>query len=101
MDIEFIKPKITGYTIYSKSGCPNCNKVKKILNIENSSITVIDCDEYLIEKKDEFLKFIEEISEKPINIFPIVFFDRKLVGGYEETVYHFNRLNAFLDDIFV
>ena len=25
------KPEETGFTIYSKSGCPNCTKIKKIL----------------------------------------------------------------------
>ena len=31
MNHEFENPKIIGYTVYSKSGCPNCTKVKKYL----------------------------------------------------------------------
>ena len=53
---DFEKPsEITQYTVYSKSGCPNCNKVKELLKSKNLTFTVIDCDEYLIESKPEFL----------------------------------------------
>lgn len=89
---EFEKPKMTGYTIYSKSGCPNCVKVKKFLQNAKTQMNIVDCDDYLIENKEEFLTFIEKIAEKPVRVFPIVFFERKLV---EDTEYHYNRLNAF------
>jgi glutaredoxin len=98
METEFEKPKLKGYTVYSKSGCPNCLKVKKYLNELNASVSIIDCDEYLIESKEEFLKFIEETAEKSVKVFPIVFFERKFVGGYSDTEYHYNRLNAFSND---
>ena len=58
----FEKPsEITQYTIYSKSGCPNCKKVKELLETQKMTFTVIDCDEYLIESKTEFLNFIQEL----------------------------------------
>ena len=95
MEKEFEKPKMTGYTVYSKSGCPNCNKVKKFLQNARAQMITIDCDEYLIERKEDFLKFIETISDKSVRVFPIVFFERKLIGGYEDTEYHYSRLNAF------
>lgn len=98
MDQEFEKPNTTGYTIYSKSGCPNCLKVKKYLNNLNASVSIIDCDEYLIERKEEFIKFIEETAEKSVRVFPIVFFERKFIGGYSDTEYHYSRLNAFSND---
>jgi glutaredoxin len=98
MEQEFEKPKMTGYTIYSKSGCPNCVKVKKFLQNAKAQMNVVDCDEYLIESKEEFLKFIEETAEKSVRVFPIVFFERKLIGGYDETEYHYSRLNAFSND---
>ena len=28
-NIKFDKPESTGFTIYSKSGCPNCTRIKK------------------------------------------------------------------------
>ena len=98
MEKEFEKPKMTGYTIYSKSGCPNCTKVKKFLQNANSQMNIVDCDEYLIESKEEFLKFIETTAEKSVRMFPIVFFERKFIGGYDETEYHYSRLNAFSND---
>jgi len=101
MDQEFEKPKMTGYTIYSKSGCPNCTKVKKYLQNANAQMNIVDCDEYLIERKEEFLKFIEEAAEKSVRVFPIVFFEGKYIGGYQDTEYHYSRLNAFSNDVFV
>jgi glutaredoxin len=100
MDQEFEKPKMTGYTIYSKSGCPNCTKVKKYLTEVNAPMNIVDCDEYLIEVKEEFLKFIEETVGKSVRVFPMVFFEKKFVGGYDETEYHYNRLNAFSNNLF-
>lgn len=101
MDQKFEKPKITGYAVYSKSGCPNCTKIKNFLKNANAPFSVIDCDEYLIENKEEFLKFIEETAEKSVKVFPIVFFEKKFIGGYHETEYHHSRLNAFSDDVFI
>jgi glutaredoxin len=100
MDQEFENPKIIGYTVYSKSGCPNCTKVKKYLTEVNAPVNIVDCDEYLIETKDEFLKFIEENAGKSVRMFPIVFFERKFVGGYYETENHYNMLNAFSNNLF-
>ena len=100
MDQEFKIPEMTGYTIYSKSGCPNCSKVKKYLTEVNAPVNIVDCDDYLIEAKEEFLKFIEIIAEKSVRVFPMVFFERKFVGGYDETEYHYSRLNAFSNKVF-
>jgi glutaredoxin len=101
MEQEFEKPKVNGYTVYSKTGCPNCLKIKKLLNDSNAIVSIVDCDEYLIERKEEFLKFIEEAAEKSVRVFPIVFFEGKYIGGYSDTEYHHSRLNAFSSDDFV
>ena len=42
---DFIQPSKTCYTIYSKSGCPNCKKVKDLLEAKQIQFIVIDCDE--------------------------------------------------------
>jgi glutaredoxin len=101
MEQEFEKPKVNGYTVYSKTGCPNCLKIKKLLNDSNAIVSIVDCDEYLIERKEEFLKFIEEAAEKSVRMFPIVFFEGKYIGGYADTEYHNSRLKAFSNDDFV
>jgi len=46
------------------------------------------------------LKFIEENAGKSVRVFPIVFFEKKFIGGYTDTEYHYNRLNAFSNNLF-
>ena len=56
--MNFEEPLETGFTIYSKSGCKNCTKVKKILDEKGAINTKICCDDYLIEDKAKFICFI-------------------------------------------
>jgi glutaredoxin len=90
--MEFEKPLKSGFTIYSKSGCPNCTKAKALLKSKNLLFKVIDCDEYIIENKETFLLFIISLTNKEVKTFPIIFYDGKFVGGYNETV-------KFVDDL--
>jgi glutaredoxin len=83
--MEFEKPKESGYTIYSKSGCLLCNTAKDFLKSKGLDFTVIDSDEYLFEDRDGFISFIESIAQKPTGGFPKVFADGVFVGGYAET----------------
>jgi hypothetical protein len=83
--MDFEKPLESGFTIYSKSGCYNCTKVKALLNDKNLLLKVIDCDEYILEDKESFLLFITSLSNKEVKIFPIIFYDSKFIGGYNET----------------
>ena len=87
MDNEFIEPKLCDntFTIFSKSGCPNCVKVKKILANENPSPLIIDCDDYLIEHKIAFLNFIREKTGKEYKTFPMVFYKNVFIGGFENA----------------
>jgi glutaredoxin len=90
--IEFEQPSKTGFTIYGKSGCPNCTNVKKLLKDNKIEYLLIDCDEYLIEERDNFIEFIKNICKKEVNTFPIVFFDEKFIGGYKETKEYIDRV---------
>ena len=83
--MEFEKPSKSGFTIYSKSGCPNCIKGKTLLKSKHLLFNVVDCDEYLIEDKDNFLTCIKELANQEVKIFPIIFYDEKFIGGYNET----------------
>ena len=48
--MEYIKPSIHGFTVYSKSGCPNCVTVKKFIKEKNFLLnSEINCDEYILE----------------------------------------------------
>ena len=83
--MEFEAPSETIYTIYSKSGCTFCTKVKNLLIEKNYAFDFIDCDEYLLEDKEGFLKFIQERAGKEYKTFPMVFRAGYFVGGYNET----------------
>ena len=48
--MEFPLPIKGQFTIYSKSGCINCTKVKNLLKDKQMLFTIIDCDEFILEK---------------------------------------------------
>uniref|UniRef100_A0A6C0JG99 Glutaredoxin domain-containing protein n=1 Tax=viral metagenome TaxID=1070528 RepID=A0A6C0JG99_9ZZZZ len=83
--MEFEEPSKTVYTIYSKSGCTFCTKVKKLLQEKNYAFDMIDCDEYLLDDKEGFLEFIKDRAGKEYRTFPIVFRCGNFVGGFTET----------------
>jgi len=90
--MEFELPSKKMFTIYSKSGCPNCLLVKSFLKEKKTNFNVVDCDEYIIENKNNFLLFINELSDKNITVFPIVFYYSYFIGSYTET-------KKFLDEL--
>jgi glutaredoxin len=98
--MEIIEPSKKGFTIYSKSGCPNCISVKKCIKEKNFLLTEINCDEYILEDKEEFLQFIENKAETCYKTFPMVFYDGKFVGGLTQTIEFTNKLLSFFEDIF-
>ena len=100
MEYQFERPSNKGFTIYSKSGCPNCTKVKKLLKDKNLLFNVIDCDDYILENKQTFLNFIKNISHLEINVFPIIFYEGKYVGGFIETKGFIDKLLLSFDDNF-
>jgi len=83
--MKFTGPLSYGYTVYGKSGCSYCDKVKLLLDEFKEQYTYINCDEYLIGEKDAFLKFIEELAGKEHTTFPMVFSSLQFVGGYTDT----------------
>ena len=95
---EYIEPATNNYTIYTKSGCPNCTKVKKFLESENKKPLIIDCDEWLIEDKPAFLEFIREKAGKECKTFPMVFYNGEFLGGFDETKIYKEKQDAFSVD---
>jgi glutaredoxin len=81
-----------GFTVYSKSGCPNCTKAKKRIQQHFFLHKVVDCDEYLIDDKEGFLSSIELRVGKRYTTFPMVFYDGRFLGGWAET-------EAFVDKL--
>jgi glutaredoxin len=98
--MEFVEPQLNGFTIYSKSGCHNCTKIKNLLKEKQLFFIEIDCDDYLIEDKGLFLSFIENKVGRPYSTFPIVFFDGKFVGGYNESVDYIGKILLSFQELF-
>ena len=96
--MEFPKPLKGQITVYSKSGCNNCSFVKRLLKDKKVLFSVIDCDEYILEEKDEFLLFIQELAGKEYKMFPMVFDDKNFIGGFNETNKYLDKyLDKLLD----
>jgi glutaredoxin len=89
------EPSETTYTIYTKPGCPNCVKAKKLL--EKEKVIIIECEEYLLDDKESFLKFIQEKSQQTqeIKTFPMIFYKNQWIGGYTELIPFYDTEKAF------
>lgn len=97
--MNFEKLFTKGFTVYSKSGCNNCTKVKTLLKDKNVIFNIVECDDYLIEDKENFLLFIKELSDKKCNLFPIVFYKSAFIGGYNETEILIDKLFLSFEEI--
>jgi glutaredoxin len=90
--MEFEEPEQTGVCVYSKSNCRFCDMVKELLTKRGFTFKVFDCDEYLVENKDDFTNFINYHAGNDTGGFPKVFNDGVFIGSYNAT-------KDFLDQI--
>jgi len=101
--MEIKHPTQNGVTIYSKSGCQNCLKIKAILTKNKLLYTVIDCDEYLIENKELFKQNISKMinleNKSDAIFFPIIFNDAKYIGGYNEALIYIEKLFVSFENL--
>tara|TARA_R100001129_G_scaffold184817_1_gene170852 strand:- start:5 stop:241 length:237 start_codon:yes stop_codon:yes gene_type:complete len=67
------------FAIYSKEGCPYCDKVKEVLNLTESKFVV-----YTLGKHFEKKEFYGEFGEG--STFPQVVCDGKKLGGCVDTI---------------
>lgn len=93
--MEIPEPKKGEITVYSKSGCFGCNCVKKFLKEKKINHSIIDCDDFLLEDKEQFLQFIKQLAGKERKHFPIVFDGNIFIGGLDETVSYLDKLLDF------
>lgn len=93
--MEFPYPEKEQITVYSKSGCIYCTKVKTLLKDKSMAFNIIDCDEFLLEYKQEFLAFIQTLIGKEYKMFPMVFDNNKFIGGFNETNKYLEQLLDF------
>lgn len=90
--MDIIQPADNIFTIYSKSGCINCRKLKELLNTKGVEFIIVDCDEYLLENREEFLEFIKNKTNMDWKTFPIVFHNKNFIGGFTQTQDYLNVL---------
>ena len=96
--MDYEAPSSKGFTVYTKSGCLNCPKVKSLL--KEKELKIVDCDEYLIEDRNDFLSYMTRIAKTDVKMFPMVFNDGLYIGGYEETKTLFIKHCNCLDEVF-
>ena len=92
--MKFEEPQINKLTVYSKSECKNCDKIKNILTKAGFEYHVVNCDAYLLVHRELFLDFIKDKSHgQSVKTFPMVFNpDAKYIGGYAETMEYIERV---------
>lgn len=76
------------FTIYSKHGCPYCDKIKSVMYTYNFDHVVYTLDEDFTRQQ-----FISEFGEG--STFPQVMMDGKKLGGCVDTVKYL-RENKFV-----
>lgn len=106
MNILIPEPLKGTITVYSKSGCPFCEKIKNYLVEKQFLFTVIDCDAFVSNSEDKivFLDFIRQIASqrqpsvrKEHKTFPMVFDESIFMGGYTESVKYLDNILEFKD----
>ncbi len=76
-------PSAIGYTIYTKTECMYCNKVKQLL--EKEQVTIIACDDALEHDRNAFLVHMDSLTGRMHRTFPFVFHEGRFIGGCDDT----------------
>ena len=80
------------FTVYSKKGCPYCDKIKMVLgDLSIKKGYPVICYELGTEFTRE--QFYAEFGEG--STFPQVVFDKKNIGGCSDTVKYLQENNMF------
>ena len=67
------------FAVYSKEGCPYCEKIKKVLTLTNLKYVVYNLDEHFVKKS-----FYDEFGEGAT--FPQVVVDGQKLGGCVDSI---------------
>ena len=88
---KFTLPCISDiWTIYLINPCPYCRKAKELLTIEGEKFTLINCNNYKKNNKEEFLQFICDLTQTDHKTFPIIFHKGIFIGGYDKLCIYYN-----------
>jgi glutaredoxin len=74
------------FAIYSKEGCPYCEKVKKVLELTNLNFVMYNLDTHFT-KEEFYFEFGEGAT------FPQVVCNDKKVGGCTDTIKYLKEKN--------
>jgi glutaredoxin len=74
------------FAVYSKDGCPYCERVKNLLTLTNLNHVVYNLDKDFTKKE-----FYSEFGEG--STFPQVICDDKKIGGCVDTVKYLREMN--------
>ena len=84
-----IDPPLTiGYSIYSRSGCCNCDKAKKKIEATSHPLLVINCDEDLIEDRQSCLLNLKLYTGQEFTQFPLIFYNGDYIGSWKDLSHH-------------
>lgn len=72
------------FIIYCKSNCPDCDRAKNLLKKEQKII--INCDNFLEDDKESFLRTMRRKTNLEKIIFPMIFIDDTFLGGIQELI---------------
>jgi glutaredoxin len=76
------------YIIYTKSGCPCCERAKDLLSREQVKTIYINCDEMLKTDRQAFITEMKKKTKSEDIYFPLIFQDDYYIGNYEELLEH-------------
>lgn len=97
--VRWPEPLPLGYTVYTKSGCPFCDKALTALQGVSFAKDVewVSADAYLVDPglKEAFLRAIEAFAGEKWRTFPMVFHDGRFVGGYTDLEAYLAKSAAF------
>lgn len=74
------KVKKMQITVYSKSGCPFCDKAKEWLDSHGFGYT-----EVMLNDEEQRMSFYQSL-DKEVNSVPQIFIDNKHIGGYDQLM---------------
>ena len=93
-----ITPCSNGYTIYTKYNCVYCERAKQLLHNEN--VIIIQVEEHFNDYQ-KFIDFIRSYTKQEYRTFPMIFYDGDFIGGFDQTIVHYeNQKKYSFDDNF-
>lgn len=89
--MEIPSPQTCGVTIYTKANCNYCLQAKRLV----PEAVIVSADEYLKQDREKFLTFMDKLTGKTHRTFPMVFWNSRFIGGFDETKQYLQDMEEF------